>query len=260
MEQALGGVHDARALLLAPHDEHDAPVVRRRLTAPQELEMRALILAHTPDELGMPNGLWNKSAVRELITARIGIKLPDTTLGVYLRRWGFVPEKALRKAYSQQPALIRYWVKHRYPLIAAQAKAQHGEIRWWDESPLDQPAATRKGTERASASNSTSVMIAMTSNRRLVSWMVLDAPLTTRSLLEFFKRAIEENTRKVFLVVSNDPVHHSKPVASWLAAHADRLQLFELPSEEEASHHLANSRPDRPWKRNGTLPPDDRHS
>jgi|GEM_PF-2534687 len=224
-----------RAGVQAERAEPDAPVVRRKLTEAQERKIRGLILKGTPDELGMPYSLWSKFAVRDLIITRIGIRLPNTTLGAYLRRWGFVPEKALRKAYNQRPTLIRHWVKHQYPLIAAQAKAQYGEVHWGDETPLHTTVETDPlvTTARDHAKPVPHSMISIMSNRGLVYWIALSGPLTTRVIIDLFRRSIEGRERKLFLIVPRDPLYDSRPVATWLAGHMDRIQVFQLPGTEE---------------------------
>ena len=83
------------------------PGLGRILTSEQEKEAQRLIRDRTPDQLKMPYALWNRQAVRELIERRYGRKLPVRSVGKYLKRWGFTPQKTLRKAYEQQPAAVR---------------------------------------------------------------------------------------------------------------------------------------------------------
>jgi hypothetical protein len=41
----------------------------------------------------MSFALWTRQAVGELINTRYAIALPIRTLGEYLKRWGFTPQK-----------------------------------------------------------------------------------------------------------------------------------------------------------------------
>jgi transposase len=41
---------------------------------------------------------------------------------------------------------------------------------------------------------------------------------------------IQHFSRKIFLVLDNLRVHHSKPVKKWLAEHAEQIETFYLPS------------------------------
>jgi hypothetical protein len=68
--------------------------------------------------------LWTRASVAELIEHRFGIRLPVRTMGLYLARWGFTPQKPMKKAYEQSPAAVKKWLDEDYPVIAARAKAE----------------------------------------------------------------------------------------------------------------------------------------
>jgi transposase len=72
----------------------------RALTTQQEREVQQLIRDRTPDQLKMVYALWTRQAMPELIRDRFGIELPVRTMGLYLSRWGFTPQKPMRKAYE----------------------------------------------------------------------------------------------------------------------------------------------------------------
>ena len=79
----------------------------------------AEIRRHTPDELDLPFALWSRAAVRELVRQRFGVRLAVRTMGTYLARRGFTAQKPLRRAYEQDPAVVRRWLRrepgHRGP-------------------------------------------------------------------------------------------------------------------------------------------------
>ncbi len=72
----------------------------------------------------------------QLIEQEYGLKLPVRTVGKYPKRWGFTPQKPIKKAYEQRPEAVKAWLDEHYPAIAAQAKAEGGEIHWGDETAL----------------------------------------------------------------------------------------------------------------------------
>lgn len=82
----------------------------RRLDGAQEARVRKLITDRTPDQLKMPYALWTRAAVAELIVQLFGIKLAVRTMGLYLARWGFTPQKPMKKAYEQSPAAVKKWL------------------------------------------------------------------------------------------------------------------------------------------------------
>src|SRR5215217_1697672 len=106
----------------------------RFLSAEQEAATRDLIRRHTPDELGFSFALWSRAAVRQLIRRRFGVRLAVRTMGTHLARWGSTAQKPLRRAYEQDPAAARRWLRRDYPRIAARAKAEGGTVFWGDET------------------------------------------------------------------------------------------------------------------------------
>lgn len=75
----------------------------RLLTADQERQILRLIQDKTPDQIKMPYALWSRQAVAELILDQFGIAVAVRTMGTYLKRWGFTPQKPLRRACEQSP-------------------------------------------------------------------------------------------------------------------------------------------------------------
>ena len=96
----------------------------RTLEPTQELLVRQLIADKTPDQLKMPYALWTRAAVGQLIEQGFGIRLAVRTVGLYLTRWGFTPQRPMKKAYEQSPAAVKKWLEQDYPAIATRAKAE----------------------------------------------------------------------------------------------------------------------------------------
>ena len=61
-------------------------------------------------------------------------------------------------------------------------------------------------------------------------WRIFDVALKSTILIDFFKRLIKGQKKKVFLILDNLRVHHSKPVKAWLAEHAEDIEMFYLSS------------------------------
>ena len=54
--------------------------------------------------------------------------MPIRTVGEYLKRWGFTPQKPLRRAYEQNPKSVKRWLDEQYPAISKRAKQEGAEI------------------------------------------------------------------------------------------------------------------------------------
>jgi len=222
---------------------HDAPTGRqvgdkRLLSAEQEAQVQSLIMDKTPDQLKLPYALWTRGAVAELIEQRFGIRLPVRTMGLYLARWGFTPQKPIKKAYEQSPAAVKKWLDEDYPAIAARAKAEGAEIHWGDESglrsddvrgrgfaPRGQTPVIRVNNKRHGLS-----VISTVTNKGQMRWKIFEGALNADILIDFLRRLIKGASKKLFLILDNLRVHHAKPVKAWLAEHADAIEVFYLPS------------------------------
>ena len=89
----------------------------RTLTAEQEQAIRQIICDKRPEQLKMEFALWNRAAVMQLIEREYGIKLSVRGVGNYLSRWGFTPQKPIKKAYEQRPEAVQAWLNEQYPEI-----------------------------------------------------------------------------------------------------------------------------------------------
>ena len=78
----------------------------RMLTGEQEKKIQQLIQDRTPDQLKLVYALWTRQAVSELIEAVYGVRLTVRNMGKYLKRWGFTPQRPLKKAYEQSPEAV----------------------------------------------------------------------------------------------------------------------------------------------------------
>lgn len=211
----------------------------RALTVEQENRVRQLICDQRPEQLKMEFALWSRAAVMQLITQECGVTLQVRSVGKYLARWGFTPQKPIRRAYEQSPAAVQAWLEETYPAIAARAKQENGEVHWGDETAVvntdvrGRSFAPRGKTPVSMAVGSTRQklsMIASVTNQGKARWMIIDGAFNHERLIEFFESLVKDAGCKVFLILDNLSVHHCKPVKAWLAEHHAQLEAFYLPS------------------------------
>ena len=77
--------------------------------------------------------MWTRKAVKELVEREFSVVLSINTMGDYLRKWGFTPQKPKKKAYEQCSKKVQKWVDEEYPEIQKRAKEENAEIQWGDE-------------------------------------------------------------------------------------------------------------------------------
>ena len=73
-------------------------------------------------------------------------------------------------------------------------------------------------------------VISTVTNKGQMRWSNFNGALSTTILIDFLCRLIKGQSWKLFLVLDNLRVHHAKPVKTWLAEHADAIEVFYLPS------------------------------
>jgi transposase len=221
-----------------PGDRTGRPVGSGRLLdAEQEQTIQRLIDTKAPQELDIPSALWTRAAVADLIKQQTGQRLPIRTVGEYLNRWGYTPQKPVRKAYKQVPEKVAEWLDETYPEIERRAAKEDAEIHWGDETgvrstcqhsrgyarPQNTPELTLPGT-RFSVN-----MISTVTNQGKVRWMIYEGKMNAALFIVFLGRLIAGASKKIFLIVDNLSVHEAQAVEAWLADKKDKIEVFYLP-------------------------------
>ena len=216
------------------------PGEQRMLSPRQEQQIQALICDRTPEQYKLSFALWTRRAVQALLRQRLHRTMPLRTVGEYLKRWGFTPQKPLKRAYEQRPAQVKRWLDETYPAIVARAKREQAEIHWGDETGLRSDSQhgrsyAPKGKTpviRRSAKRVSMNMVSTVSNQGKVRFMVYRGRMNAKRLLQFLQPLIRTSGHKIFLILDNLRVHHAKPVKAWLAeAHnSARIEVFFLPA------------------------------
>ena len=158
-------------------------------------------------------------------------------MGEYLRRWGFTPQKPVKRAYEQRPEAVKQWLDEQYPAIAQRAKAEDAEIHWRDETAVVNTDVRGRGYQprgqtpgAVGGTRHKLSMISTVTNQGKARWMIVEDAFNSDKLIEFLEALIQDAPKKVFLILDNLRVHHSKPVKAWLAEHQEQIEVFYLPS------------------------------
>lgn len=203
----------------------------------QAAQIAKAVVDRRPEQLKLPFYLWTREAVAQLIERRFGIRLSVWTVGRYLARWGFTPQKPVRRAFEQNPESVRRWLEEEYPAIRRRAKREGAEIYWGDEMGLRSDHAAGRsfgkrgrtpvvpGTGRRFGCS----MISAITNRGRLNFMVFRERFRVDVFADFMKRLVRQAKGKAFLIVDGHPVHRSRRAKRWLKANAHRIRLFFLP-------------------------------
>ena len=134
---------------------------------------------------------------------------------------------------------MQAWLEGQYPGIEQRARNEGAEIHWGDETALvntdvrgrsyapagKTPVAMAVGGTRHKLS-----MIATVTNQGKARWLIIDDAFDADKFIEFLAALIKDAGKKVFLILDNLRVHHSKLVKAWVAEHSAQIELFYLPS------------------------------
>lgn len=211
---------------------------QRVLRAEQEREIQRFLIDRTPDQLKLSFALWTREAVKLLIKQKYGMNMPIRTVGEYLKRWGFTPQKPVKRAYEQNTQAVNRWLETQYPAIATQARKENAEIHWGDETGVQTDAYRVRGfapkgnapVVKLPAQKSSINMISSITNQGQMRFMMYRGTMNCQLLIKFMTRLIQDSGRKVFLVLDNLRSHHGKIVKEWLSSHKEAIEVFYLPS------------------------------
>jgi transposase len=211
----------------------------RKLVREQEKEIQKAICDKCPDQLKLPFALWTRIAVQELIRQRWGREIPIRTIGDYLKRWNFSPQKPLKRAYEQNPKAVTKWLDEEYPVIKQKAKREDAEIHWGDETGLCNDSYHGRGYAPRGKTPVISLsakkckrvnLISTVTNQGKIRFMIYKDRMNADTFIKFMKRLIKDADRKIFLILDNLRVHHSYKARDWLQEHTDQIEVFFLPS------------------------------
>lgn len=204
-----------------------------------------------PEQLKLPFFLWTREAVALLIERRFGIQVSRWTAGRYLKRWGFTPQKPVRRAWEQNDAAVRRWLKEEYPRLRREAKQEGAVIYWGDEmglrsdhsvgrsySPKGKTPVIKGAGQRLGCN-----MISAITNQGALSFMVFKENFTVAVFLRFLRRLIQQSERRVYLIVDGHPAHRAKLVQAWLEKHSERIRMVRLPGLQPGAESGRDTEP-----------------
>ena len=236
----------------------------RSLMPHEEKTIQKCLVDKYPDQLKLPFALWTRKAVQMLIKELFNIDMAIRTVGSYLKRWGFTPQKPVKRAYERNEAHVNRWLNEEYPEIAIKAKHEGAEIHWGDETGIRSDDVNGRGyapkgktpVRKSKGTPEKLNMISSITNQGKVRFMFYKEKMHSQLLIKFMKRLIQSAGRKVYLILDNLRVHHSKLVKEWLVEHKAFIEVHYLPSyspdlnpDEYLNNDLKTGLSQKPLKR-----------
>ena len=211
-----------------------------RLSGAQQTRLVEAIKTRCPDQLRIPGLLWTRSSVRDLIERECGMRLDLSTVGRYLRRWGFTLKRPVKRALEQDPVVVEAWLSDVYPQIKARAKAEGALILWQDEYGVRLQQLTpkagyalrgRRAVAAVSGKRVSQNMISAIANGGELAFSLFEGRFTAKVFIAFLDRLTRQHEgRKIFLICDNHSTHHAKAVKTWVSKRRERIELCFLPA------------------------------
>ncbi len=213
------------------------PGTHSKLTDEQLCALKSKIINNTPDELDMEHTLWTSKVVCEYVDKSFQVTYAERSMRDLMVRLGFSSQKPIARSYRRDPSKIAAWLEHDYPEIKALASKEGARIYWGDEMGIN---STDNRGRMYSPRGETPViintgsrfrcnMLAAISPQGFMNWMVFSDNFTSKQFIVFLGRLVRQIKQKIFLILDNHKVHHSKRVQNYVNKHKDKIRLFFLP-------------------------------
>lgn len=211
-----------------------SPLTHQYLSEDQTSELAETLLCKTPDELSLPYTLWNSKAITTFIEQRFGVTYSGRGIRGLIKRLGFSSQKPIKQAYQRNSEKVKAWLEEVYPKIKVRAMQEGARIYWADEMGVQstdnrgrtyglrgQTPIIKKTGSRFKAN-----MLAAISPQGFMNWMVFEENCDSKKFIEFLGRMRRQIKQKIFLIIDNHRVHHSKRVNAYVEKHKEEIEIF----------------------------------
>jgi transposase len=161
-----------------------------------------------------------------------------STVGRYLKRWGFTPQRPKKRAYEQNKEAVDKFINQYFPALVARAKKEKAIILFLDETGFSNTSHFGR-----SYSPKIKTPVVVVPNHKLgrnvvitvsmdgkIFFMTYPENMNSQTYIVFLARLIKKYDKKIILIADNMKVHHSHMVQDWVKAREDKIELQFLPS------------------------------
>jgi transposase len=215
---------------------------RRKLDEHQESVIQYYLDCYKPSDpdCGSLNSAnWDRKAIQYLISYIFNVSMCLTTVGNYLKRWGYTPQRPSKKAYEQDPEAVIKFTEETYPSLVKKCRKEKGIIIALDETGVNNTchfgrsyALRGKKTtiDLSSKKFSENICIAMSDEGHFY-YMTYEQSMNAKLYIKFLDRLIKNlQGRKIFLLADNMKVHHAKLINEWHEGKDDLIEFYYFPA------------------------------
>jgi len=209
----------------------------RTLTGKQERQLFIWVNGKNPLQYGFDFALWTRALVQALIQEKFNARLSLASVGTLLARLGLTPQKPLQRAYQRDAVAVARWRQETFPAIAQQARAEHAEIYFWDESGFRADAVQG----RTWAAKGQTPVVSVPGQRQSISaasavnskggfWFsTYKGGLNGDVFIGLLSKLMKQRRKPLHLVLDNLPAHKTAAVRTYVAGLGGKLTLHFLP-------------------------------
>lgn len=210
-----------------------------QITVEQQDKIQKMLIDNDPEQMKLQFALWTREAVGLLIKEVTGKDLDLRQVGRYLKRWGFTPQRPIKRAYQRNDKAVKKWLNEEYPAIKKQAKKEEAEIHWCDEAGIKSHdhrgrgfAPKGKTPVRLHNPNGEKInKISSVTNQGKFRFLCYHGSFNYKTFHRFLKGlVVEAEGKKIHVIVDNLRVHHAKVIKRWVRRYNGLIELHYLPS------------------------------
>lgn len=209
-----------------------------KLTPGQKQRLRELLVAG-PEAAGYPTGCWNSALVQALIQREFNRVYSVHYLSELLRNLGFSYQKARFVSDHLDEAVRQHWLTHTWPALLRAARQRGARLLFADEASFAQWGSLGYTW----ALRGQQPVVQTTGKRKGYKVMGLIDYLTGRVFYNgsterftaagygaFLATVLATTTGPLFLIQDGARYHTAVATRRFLAQHAERLTVYQLPS------------------------------
>lgn len=215
-----------------------APGRPRKLTPTQRERLTELVTAG-PLAAGYPSGCWSSLMLQDLVSREFGVCYNAHYLCTLLHTLGFSYQKARFVSDHLDEERRRVWIAQEWPAILRLARQRGALLLFGDEASFaqwgslsytwaprgQQPLVSTCGKRKA---YKTFGLIDYFSGR--LFYQGHSGRFTAASYCAFLATVLEQTDQPILLIQDGAPYHTAAATKAFIAAHAARLTVYQLPS------------------------------
>jgi transposase len=195
------------------------------------------IVRQPAGRFGYQHPLWTCRRLQQTIRRALGIRISVPTMWRALKRLKLSSQKPERRAFEQDPAARRRWLRHEWPAIKRRAKRERALIFFEDESgirltptvgktwaPVGDTPIVRVTGKRACIC----VMSAVSVDGHLF-FTIPKEKVNAQVFIAFLRGLLAEYPRRRVFVIADQARPHTAGVVRKFVHAQRRLDLFYLP-------------------------------